>query len=48
MTGIKENDKQLIKDGAKKLGKTAAVSIIAVGVIDIVDGPDGMDTPETT
>ncbi|TCN01039.1 hypothetical protein EV294_101491 [Paenibacillus sp. BK033] len=48
VTGMKENDKQLIKDGAKKLGKAAAVSIIAVGVIDIIDGPDGMDPSETT
>ncbi|MCM3626777.1 hypothetical protein M3194_05315 [Paenibacillus glycanilyticus] len=48
VTGIKENDKQRIKDGAKKLGKAAAVTVIAVGVIDIVDGPDGMDTSEPT
>ncbi|MBO7744497.1 hypothetical protein I8J29_09840 [Paenibacillus sp. MWE-103] len=48
VTGMKENDTRLMKEGAKKLGKAAAVSIIAVGVIDMVDGPDGMDSSETT
>ncbi|SFJ57761.1 hypothetical protein SAMN02799624_05065 [Paenibacillus sp. UNC496MF] len=48
VTGIKENDKRLMKEGAKKLGKAAAVSILAVGAIDVVDGPDAMDSSETT
>ncbi|MFC4808199.1 hypothetical protein [Paenibacillus sp. GCM10023250] len=44
VTGMKENDTQLMKEGAKKLGRAAAVTILAVGVIDIVDGPDAADT----
>ncbi|QHW35245.1 hypothetical protein GZH47_23620 [Paenibacillus rhizovicinus] len=43
VTGIKDKDSERIKDGVKKLGKAAAVTVLAVGVIDLVDGPDGPD-----
>jgi hypothetical protein len=42
VNGILENDTALIKNGAKGLVKTAAVATLAVGVIDIVDGSDGV------
>lgn len=44
VTGIKENDKELLKEGVMKLGKAAAITAIGIGVVDIVDGPDGTDT----
>ncbi|MBM7563094.1 hypothetical protein [Paenibacillus sacheonensis] len=47
VTGIKERDTELMKDSAKKLGRAAAVTILAVGVVDLVDGPDGADPSGT-
>ncbi|MBP3963182.1 hypothetical protein [Paenibacillus lignilyticus] len=47
MAGIKDHDKELVKDGVKKLGKAAAITVLAVGVVDLVDGPDGPDTSGT-
>lgn len=47
VTGFKENDKQLLKEGAMKLGKAAAITAIGIGLVDLVDGPDGMDTSGT-
>ncbi|MDF2662547.1 MAG: hypothetical protein K0Q94_5338 [Paenibacillus sp.] len=41
MTGIKENDSELLKEGAMKLGKAAAITTIGIGLVDLVDGPDG-------
>ncbi|RBP02518.1 HNH endonuclease [Rossellomorea aquimaris] len=40
VTGIRTNDKDQLVSGLKNLGKVAAVTTFAVGVIDIVDGPD--------
>lgn len=47
MTGIKEKDNDLLKDGVMKLGKAAAITTIGIGLIDLVDGPDGTDTSGT-
>lgn len=41
--GVAQQDKELLKAGAKGLVYTAAVGAIAVGVVDIVDGPDGVE-----
>jgi len=47
VTGIKENDNEQLIDGVKKLGRAVAITVLAVGVVDLVDGPDGTDTSET-
>lgn len=47
VTGFKDSDKARLKDGVKKLGKAAAISILAIGVIDVVDGPDVPDSSGT-
>lgn len=47
VTGIKENDKVLLKEGAMKLGKAVAITTIGIGLVDLVDGPDGTDTSDT-
>ena len=39
--GIAGKDKELLKHGVKGLVYTAAVGAIAVGVVDVLDGPDG-------
>jgi hypothetical protein len=44
--GIKENDKDMLKEGVKKLGRAAAITVLAVGVVDLFDGPDGTDSGE--
>ncbi|WP_127538922.1 hypothetical protein [Paenibacillus illinoisensis] len=44
VVGIKEEDMDRVKLGAKHLLAAAAVTTLAVGVIDAVDGADGMDT----
>lgn len=41
--GLSEEDYEKVKEGAKGLIKVAAVTTLAVGVLDIVDGPDGVD-----
>lgn len=41
--GLSEEDYEKVKEGAKGLIKVAAVGTLAVGVLDIVDGPDGVD-----
>jgi hypothetical protein len=38
--GLKTNDSGKIKKGASDIGKTAAVGLLAVGVVDLVDGVD--------
>ncbi|MDD9268626.1 hypothetical protein ACFPES_16425 [Paenibacillus sp. GCM10023248] len=48
VTSFKDSDKARLKDGLKKLGKAAAISILAIGVIDIVDGPDVPDSSGST
>lgn len=40
VNGIRNNDREQLILGLKNLGKVAAVTTFAVGVIDIVDGPD--------
>lgn len=44
VVGLKEEDQDRVKLGAKNLITAAAVTTLAVGVIDAVDGPEGMDT----
>ncbi|RXZ79503.1 hypothetical protein EBB07_22485 [Paenibacillaceae bacterium] len=39
--GISEDDRAKIRSGAKGVVLAAATAALAVGVIDIVDGPDG-------
>lgn len=38
--GLKNNDREQLISGLKNLGKVAAVTTFAVGIIDIVDGAD--------
>ncbi|MGG3799527.1 HNH endonuclease [Metabacillus fastidiosus] len=40
LDGLKNKDKEQILQGVMNLGKVAAVTTFAVGVIDIIDGPD--------
>ncbi|WKL03706.1 hypothetical protein Q0F98_09830 [Paenibacillus amylolyticus] len=40
--GMQEEDKDRVKLGAKNLIAAAAVTTLAVGVIDAVDGADSM------
>lgn len=47
VTGMKENDKELLKEGVKKLGKAAAITAIGIGLVDLIDGPDGTETSGT-
>ena len=44
VVGMKEEDMARVTLGAKHLLAAAAVTTLAVGVIDAVDGADGMDT----
>ncbi|MBY0220515.1 hypothetical protein [Paenibacillus illinoisensis] len=44
VVGMKEEDMDRVKLGAKHLLAAAAVTTLAVGVIDAVDGANGMDT----
>lgn len=44
VVGMKEEDMDRVKLGAKHLLAAAAVTTLAVGVIDAFDGADGMDT----
>lgn len=37
---LKNNDRQQIVEGLKNLGKVAAVTTFAVGVVDVIDGAD--------
>jgi uncharacterized cupin superfamily protein len=39
--GIAQEDRELLKAGAKGLVYTAAIGAIAIGFVDLVDGPDG-------
>ncbi|WP_040952061.1 hypothetical protein [Gorillibacterium massiliense] len=41
--GLRENDSKQVKSAAKNLVKAAAIGALAVGVIDVVDGPDGIE-----
>ncbi|MDF2923732.1 MAG: hypothetical protein K0R57_2646 [Paenibacillaceae bacterium] len=43
VNGLREQDKELAKEGAKNLVKAAAVGALAIGVVDVLDGPDGME-----
>ncbi|WP_340399358.1 hypothetical protein [Paenibacillus sp. FSL H8-0079] len=47
VVGLKEEDKDRVKLGAKNLLAAAAVTTLAVGVIDAVDGVEGVDTAES-
>ncbi|GGA25434.1 hypothetical protein [Paenibacillus physcomitrellae] len=39
--GIKDQDSDLLKQGAKNLTKAAAIGALAIGVLDLVGGADG-------
>jgi len=43
VVGLKEEDKDRVKHGAKNLLAAAAVTTLAVGIIDAVDGADSME-----
>ncbi|WP_340014355.1 hypothetical protein [Paenibacillus sp. FSL K6-1318] len=47
VVGLKEEDKDRVKLGAKNLLAAAAVTTLAVGVIDAVDGAEAVDTAES-
>ncbi|MCR2802294.1 HNH endonuclease [Paenibacillus soyae] len=40
--GIKDGNMDQVKEGAKKIGMVAAVSVLAVGIFEVVDGVDGV------
>ncbi|WP_169891111.1 HNH endonuclease [Litchfieldia alkalitelluris] len=46
VNGLKNRDREQILHGVKNLGKVAAVTTLAVGIIDIVDGPDAVNAQE--
>ncbi|WNS76266.1 HNH endonuclease [Bacillus sp. DTU_2020_1000418_1_SI_GHA_SEK_038] len=46
LQGLKNKDKDQILHGVKNLGKVAAVTTFAVGVIDIIDGSDTVTAQE--
>lgn len=41
ISGLQEGDRERLKQGAKNLGKMAAVGALAIGVIELIDGADG-------
>ncbi|MBM7661652.1 hypothetical protein JOC85_002455 [Bacillus mesophilus] len=41
--GFKYNDDEKIKSGASNIAKTVAIGVLAVGVVDFVDGPESGD-----
>ncbi|MCA1031349.1 hypothetical protein LCL95_09960 [Bacillus timonensis] len=42
VSGVVEGDNEKLKTGAKGLLKAGAVGVLSFGVIDLVDGPDGV------
>lgn len=44
--GLKNKDKEQIISGLKNIGKVAAVTTFAVGVVDIIDGTDSTEAKE--
>ncbi|MBY0121976.1 HNH endonuclease [Bacillus sp. S/N-304-OC-R1] len=46
LQGLKNKDREQILNGVKNLGKVAAVTTFAVGVIDIIDGADLIQAEE--
>lgn len=46
--GVTSGDKEQALDGIKNLGKVAAVSVLAVGVLDFVDGTDTAESEEVS
>ncbi|CAM3843153.1 HNH endonuclease [Cohnella lubricantis] len=46
VVGIKEGNMDQVKDGAKKIGMVAAVGVLAVGVVDVIDGADSVAAAE--
>jgi hypothetical protein len=44
--GIANDDSERLKNGAKGLIYTAAVGVIAVGIVDLADGPDAAHASE--
>jgi len=47
-TGLKMDDEALIKSGISGIAKTVAIGVLAVGAIDLVDGGDVGNQPDTT
>ncbi|AJS61167.1 hypothetical protein [Paenibacillus sp. IHBB 10380] len=43
VVGFTENDNTKVKDGAKGLIRVAAVATLAVGILDVMDGADGLE-----
>ncbi|WP_058303060.1 hypothetical protein [Gorillibacterium timonense] len=43
VNGMRQGDAEQTKDAAKNLVKAAAIGVLAVGTIDLLDGPDGVD-----
>lgn len=46
LKGLQEHDREQVLQGVKNLGKVAAVTTFAVGVIDILDGADFAEAAE--
>ncbi|OKL36733.1 HNH endonuclease [Domibacillus mangrovi] len=46
VSGLKNKDKEKVLQGVKNLGKVAAVTTFAVGIIDVVDGADMIQAEE--
>ncbi|WP_174729253.1 HNH endonuclease [Mesobacillus harenae] len=44
--GLKEGDKEKSMQGVKNLGKVAAISTLAIGVVDFIDGADSAEAKE--
>lgn len=41
--GFKDNDDEKIKSGVTNIAKTVAVGALSIGVVDLIDGVDGVD-----
>lgn len=46
VNGIRTNDREQLVKGLKDLGKVAAVTTFAIGIVDIVDGADSVEAQE--
>ncbi|TXC78494.1 DUF3892 domain-containing protein [Metabacillus litoralis] len=46
--GFRDGDDIKVKQGLRDIGKTVAISTLAVGMVDLVDGADGGDPASST